>query len=344
MSNASDQEHPLHQAAIAPGAGQKSRRRRKARKLARAAVPMPAVPAPEEPQQQRVVEAPLQPPTPAGGLVGVFQRPWLLRLLVRREMAKRYSASLLGLLWSYIQPAIRFTVYYFVVIGLIRQHESVPQFALHLFCGIVFTHYFSETASGGTRSIWANRSLVGRTALPREAFPVSSMLTAALHTLPQLVLLAVVCALVGWTTDMVGIVSGLLGLAIVVTFSMAVALFFSAVNVYYRDFQNIVSTLTQFMHFMVPMMYPVTRVMSVSHSHPVIYQIYMANPVADAVILLQRFFWHGSVAANHQLNASSKFPPHMLERGAIMLVVCLILLWIAQKAFTRLEVKFPERL
>ena len=343
MSDASDRGHPLHEAVIEQAPGAKPRGR-KARKLARQALSMPAAPTLEEPPESRVVHAPLQPPTAAGGLVGVFQRRWLLRLLVRREMAKRYSGSFLGLLWSYIQPAIRFGVYYFVVLGLIRQSESVPQFALHLFCGIVFTHYFSETVSGGTRSIYANRSLVDRTALPREAFPVASMLTAALHTFPQLVLLMVVCVLVGWQTDLVGIVSGLLGLAIVVTFSMAVALFFAAVNVYYRDFQNIVGTLVQFMHFMVPMMYPVTRVLSVAHTHPIIYQLYMANPVADAVVLLQRFFWHGSLAANHELMASTKFPHHLLERGAVTLVVCLGLLWLAQKVFTRLEVRFAERL
>lgn len=344
MSKASDQGHPLHEAVIEQGPGRKPRGRRRARKLARQSATMPAVPAVDEPQESRVVIGPLQPPTAAGGLVGVLQRRWLLRLLVRREMAKRYSGSFLGLLWSYIQPAIRFGVYYFVVLGLIRQSESVPQFALHLFCGIVFTHYFSETVSGGTRSIWANRSLVDRTSLPREAFPVASMLTAALHTFPQLVLLMAVCLLVGWQTDLVGIVSGLLGLAIVATFSTAVALFFSAVNVYYRDFQNIVSTLTQFMHFMVPMMYPVTRVMAVADTHPIIYQIYMANPVADAVVLLQRFFWHGALAANGELGSSTDFPNDLLERGAIMLVASLILLWLAQKAFTRLEVKFAERL
>ncbi len=344
MSNASDQEHPLHEAVIEEGPGRKPRGRKRARRLARKAASMPVVPAIGEPQESRAVEGPLQPPTAAGGLVGVLQRRWLLQLLVRREMAKRYSGSFLGLLWSYIQPAIRFGVYYVVVLGLIRKSQSVPEFALHLFCGIVFTHYFAETVSGGTRSIWANRSLVDRTSLPREAFPIASMLTAALHTFPQLVLLMLVCVLVGWQTDLVGIVSGVLGLAIVVIFSTAVALFFSAVNVYYRDFQNIVGTLTQFMHFMVPMMYPVTRVMAVSHSHPLIYQLYMANPIAEAVVLLQRFFWFGSIQANGERNPSTAFPPGMLERGAITLVACLILLWFAQQAFTRLEVKFAEHL
>ncbi|MEI2819332.1 MAG: hypothetical protein V9E81_03610 [Marmoricola sp.] len=97
--------------------------------------------------------------------------PYLIKLLVRRELAKRYSASVLGLLWSYIQPAIRFGVYYVVFGYLLKMHKDVPDFAIHLFCGIVFVHYFSETFGGGTRSIWVNRSMINKLAMPREVFP-----------------------------------------------------------------------------------------------------------------------------------------------------------------------------
>ena len=47
-------------------------------------------------------------------------------------------------------------------------------------------HYFGETWSGGTRSIWQNKALVKKMRMPREIFPVASMLVAAYHTLPQL--------------------------------------------------------------------------------------------------------------------------------------------------------------
>ena len=84
-----------------------------------------------------------------------------------------YSASILGLFWSYIQPAMRFGIYY-VVFGIVLQaHRNVPNFAIHLFCGIVFTHFFSEVFNGGTRSIWANKSMVQKSRMPREIFPVS---------------------------------------------------------------------------------------------------------------------------------------------------------------------------
>ena len=114
-----------------------------------------------------------------------FQQPYLLRLIVSRQLAQMYAASLLGLLWSYVQPALRFAVYYVVMGFVLQLHEGTPYFAIHLFTGIVVVHYFGETWSGGTRSIWQNKALVKKMRMPREIFPVASMLVAAYHTLPQ---------------------------------------------------------------------------------------------------------------------------------------------------------------
>ncbi len=343
--------HPMRQERIQEGPGRVAPSARKARKARRLAAKknnqMPVVAPVEGPAATRVVEGELQSPAPDSGLVGALQRPYLIRLIVRRELARMYSASILGLLWSYVQPAIRFGVYFVVFGYLLNMHKDVPDFAIHLFCGIVFVHYFSETFSGGTRSIWLNRRLVQKMAVPREVFPLSSMLVAMFHTLPQLLLLAFFSFISGWSIDPLGAASGLLGLLIIMAFSMAMALIFSAVNVYYRDFQNIVHTITQFMHFLVPMMYPAHRVMQHAEAHPVIYQLYMANPVADAVMLLQRFFWYPVAKQNASGKAqelSLLFPDHLLQRGLITLVACLGLLWFGQRLFRRLEKKFPERL
>ena len=62
----------------------------------------------------RVVDAPLAPPSSDQGLVGVFKRRYLLRLLVRREVSARYLGSFLGLMWSYINPLSQFLIYCFV--------------------------------------------------------------------------------------------------------------------------------------------------------------------------------------------------------------------------------------
>ena len=73
------------------------------------------------------------------------------------------------------------------------------------------------------------------------------------------------------------------------------ALFFSALNVLYRDFQNIVQTIMQFIHFLVPMMYSFSVVHELGKDHPILYQLYMANPLAEAVLLMQKVFWAPTV-------------------------------------------------
>ncbi|MGI9155970.1 MAG: ABC transporter permease [Marmoricola sp.] len=338
-------EHPLQQASLQDKDGRRIDAATRARRLAeKKADAMPAVGPVEGPRLQRVVEAELASPAPQGGLLGVLQQPYLLKLLVRREIASMYSASLLGLLWSYVQPAIRFGVYYLIFGVLLNAHQDVPNFAIHLFCGIVFVHYFSEAFSGGTRSIWSNRALVKKMSMPREIFPVAQMVVAAIHTFPQVVLLAIFCGLAGFSTDLTGIASLVLGVLIVATFAGALAMLFSAVNVYYRDFQNIVGTIVQFMHFLVPMMYPLSRVAKYADHYPALYQLYLANPVAAAVVLVQRFFWEGVNQANGEHSSATVFPQHLLLRGVITLAVCIGLLWVCQKVFSRLDSKFPERL
>ena len=333
--------------------GRRRNAAQRARRLAHnQADAMPVVAPGDGPRQVRVVEGDLRDPAPTGGLREVLSQRYLLRLIVQRQLAQMYAASALGLLWSYIQPAIRFGTYYLVFAVLLQAHRTTPAFAVHLFTGMVFVHLFTEAWSGGTRSITQNRALVLKMRMPREVFPVASMLVALYHTFPQVLVLVLCCVLSGWHVTLGSVAAAVLGLAIVMSFGMAAGLFFSALNVFYRDFQNIVATIMSFLHFMVPMMYGFDRVWKLHDSHPWIYQLYMANPLTEGVLLLQKFFWYPVLdAEQHRGNtiiAGGRrviaFPPDVWERGLISLVVCLLLLWAAQRFFSRVEDKFPERL
>jgi ABC-2 type transport system permease protein len=289
----------------------------------------------------RVVTGPLAPPSATSGLFEVFRRRYLLRLLVKRELSARYQASVLGLVWSYIQPLTRFLMYYFVIGGIMGLHDNVQEFGIHVFTGLVFVHYFTETFTAGTRSIVRNRSLVQKMAMPREMFPVASMFVSAYHTIPQLIILTIAALTVGWRPDGMGVVAGVLAFAITMVFGTALALFFSALNVIVRDFQNVVGTLTTFIHFGVPMIYTFEMVADRFGREYV--WIYLLNPVADAVLLAQRCFWVYSTDDPNDILANG-MPDHLFERGLIVLAASFVLLGIAQWVFSRLENSFPERL
>jgi ABC-2 type transport system permease protein len=287
-----------------------------------------------------VPEAPLQPPAPSGGLVEVFRRRYLLRLLVRKEIQARYSGSFLGLLWSYVQPATRFLVYFFVIGLILNLHKEVQYFGIHMFAGLVFVHYFTETFSSGTRSIVRNRSIISKMPMPREMFPVASMLVSAFHVVPGLVIITVADVALGWTPDPAGLAAGLMGFTLVALLGTALALLFSAANVFFRDFGNIVSTLTLFVTFTVPMIYPFSMVQERFGSAA---PYYLLNPIAEAVLLNQRCFWVG-VTDDPAGHIQNDLPEHLFAIGFAHIGVALLVLLLAQVVFARLENKFAERL
>ena len=285
-----------------------------------------------------VVDAPLSPPSPRAGLLEVFRRRYLLRMLVQRELSARYQGSFLGLLWSYINPLSQLFIYWFVMGKIVGR--STEMFAVHVFCGLIVVQFFIETFNAGTRSIVRNRSLVQKMAMPREMFPVASMLVSLYHMGPQLIILTVICVLTGWTPDPVYLLGFLLALAIIAMLGTSLALMFSVANVFLRDVGSFVSILTNFVRFGVPMIYPYSlvdeRFGSVAH-------YYLFNPIADAVLLVQQAFWVGSTDDPDAIHAEH-IPEHLYSFGFLALGIAAVMLVVGQLVFTRFENRIPEQL
>lgn len=279
-------------------------------------------------------------PASTGGLVDVFRRRYVLKLLVKRELSARYQGSFLGMVWSYVQPLVRFLLYYFVIGEIIGMGDIVENFAIHVFTAMVFVHYFTESFTAGTRSIVRNSSIVKKMAVPREMFPVASMIVSAYHTIPGMVILMGACMLIGWSPDVTGVAAGLLGFALLSVWGTALALLFSAANVFARDFSNVVQTLNQFVQFSVPMIYPFSLV---NDKFGEFANYYLLNPLAEAVLLMQRCFWV-TTTEDPTTSIASEMPDFLFTRGFVHLGIAMVFLVIAQLVFIRLEKKFPERL
>jgi len=301
-----------------------------------------------------LARVPLVDPAAKGGLLGVLRRRYLLRLMVRRELRARYIGSRMGLAWSYINPFSRFLTYYFVF-GIILLRGSIPNFAIHLFAGMVVVNLFTESFNSGTRSIMQNKAVVQKMPLPREIFPIASTLVTLYHTGPQMVILVGACLVTGsFEPDPVGMLAALLGFGIVILLGTGMGLMFSAVNVMYRDLTRVVRIFTGMVPFSVPMMYPYTLVKERFEAFPVIEHFYLANPIAEAVLLFQRGFWITTVSDEDAAAAGSdfgfrpglhaNFPEDLWARGLVMLGFSVVFLVFAQWVFTRLDDKIPDRL
>jgi len=283
---------------------------------------------------------PLAPPSSTLGLLSVFQRRYLLKLLVQREIAARYEQSFLGFLWSYINPLSQFFIYWFIMGTVMGAHQSVDNYPVHVFSGLIVVHFFTETFGAGTRSIVRNKSLVQKMPLPKEMFPVAAMLVSFWHVLPQMLILVVVCLISGWHPELGTLIGGVLAFAILMCLGTALALIFSVANVFWRDFGSLVGILTNFVRFGCTMIYSYD--MLAQHAGHFKWLV-LGNPIAVACLLFQRAFW--AFSTSHPAKTiRTEFPAHLYHQGLIALGASVLVLLFAQWFFNKFDERIAEQI
>ncbi|MFD0482959.1 ABC transporter permease [Kineococcus sp. GCM10028916] len=288
--------------------------------------------------------SPLVAPGHGSGLLDVVRYRYLLKLLVRKEMRVRYRGSVMGLLWSYVKPGVQFAVFYFAMGEFLKLNESVPNFAVYLFSGIVVINFYTEAFGNATRSVVGNAPLIKKIFLPRELFSVSSAWVAAIHFLPQLIVLLVACFVTGWRPGVVQILAGLLGFVIVAVLSVGLGLLFGAVNVLYRDFENIVDLLLMIVTWTSPVLYDWQKVAAATGGPNSLFMtLYQLNPVTAAVELFHWAFWYPTGDVRDAVTPVV-LPPHLLWSGLWGLLIALVMLALGQFVFRRIEGRFAQEL
>ncbi|TDD81826.1 ABC transporter permease [Actinomadura rubrisoli] len=278
----------------------------------------------------------LRPPGGDGGLRQTFRNRYLLRLLVRRELRARYKGSLLGLGWSYVRPAVHFSVYFYVIgifLGMDRQIEDFP---IYLFAGMVLINLFTETLHASTRSVTGNAPLIRKVFLPRELFPTASALVSLVHFVPGFMILLAGSAVAGWRPSPAGLAAAVLGFAIVVVLGLGLGLLFAAVNVFFRDLEQVVDISMIVITWSVPMIYPWAHVRA--HAPGWVLDVYLANPLVSAVSLFQRAFWLSGTGGDYA------FPPHLYAHAATSLAVSLLVFLAGHAVFARMQKRFAQEL
>ncbi len=270
----------------------------------------------------------------AESLRQVWRYRELLGLLVRREIKVRYKDSALGLLWTLIRPLAMLAVYYFAIGKFLGAQRAIPDFAVYIFTGLTAYQLFSEIVSGCTGSILGNAGLVKKIYLPREVFPLSTVGSALFNFGVQLTVLVAATIAVGkvpWGERLLYLP---LSVAVLFVWALALGLLLAAINVYLRDVQYLVEISLVVLFWTTPTVYSLGLVRDAVG--PTIEAIYLANPLAAAVLGMQRVFW---VAGDGTVQADG-----LGVRLLIMLAIGTVLLCLAQRVFSRLEGNFAQEL
>lgn len=278
----------------------------------------------------------LEEPGRSIGLVDVFRRRYLLSLIVRKEVQIRYRGSVLGWMWSYVKPLVQFFVFYVAIGVFLGMNGRVDFFPIYLLAGITVVTFFNEAFANGTRSLVDNAALIKKIYLPREMFPVASMLIAAVNTLPQILVVVAIALFFGWAPTAAQVAAILLALVIVAMLATGLGLLFGAVNVTFRDAQSFVEIIVMCAVWASPVMYQWEMVASVAPDW--LFTLYRLNPITIAVELFHYGIWFPLQPRD------ASIIPELWLFAVVSVATSLAMLIIGQMVFRRLEGRFAQDL
>lgn len=179
----------------------------------------------------------------------------LLRLLVTKNIKLKYRRSILGYVWSILNPLLIMSVMSIVFSTMFKR--NIENFPVYLFCGQLLFNFMNSSTHQATFSITANAPLLKKTYVPKYIFTVAKITSGMVDLIFSLGALLIVMIVTGapfaWTN--------LLFPAVILqlyVFCVGMGLFLSQANVFFRDIQYIYNAVTTAWMYLTPIFYPIT--------------------------------------------------------------------------------------
>ena len=224
----------------------------------------------------------------------IFRYRSLLRVLTVREVKGRYRGSVLGVLWTLLNPLLLMLVYTFVFTQVFQSRvDGGSPYPLFLICGLFPWIWMSTSLLEGTTSILTNASLIQRSVFPAELLPLVPVLTNLTNYVLALPVIGVglgLARLLGYPVAGWGVVALPLVLALTVVMLSGFVLALSALTTHFKDIRDIVANLLTLLFFTTPVIYSLEGVES-----GLLRTLVQLNPFTPFVIAFQDTVFFGQV-------------------------------------------------
>jgi lipopolysaccharide transport system permease protein len=216
-----------------------------------------------------------------------FSSREIVRAWTNRIIRARYQQSALGWLWAIIQPVASVLVFSIIFTRFVPIDTGEIPYIIFSYVAIVPWAFLSSSLNDMTGSLIQNMDLVTKIYFPRETLPISAMLARLMDFGIAIVLLIFLMLYYRVDIEPVGLLFLPLILLVQVILIMGMGLLLSAMNVFFRDVQSLLSLIIQVWFYASPIIYPVDVVPAQFRS------FYYLNPMAGilesyrAVLLYQ---------------------------------------------------------
>lgn len=204
----------------------------------------------------------------------------LIQSLVVRDLKARYRGSVLGFLWSFINPLLLLSVYTFVfaVMPGTRVGGDASNRAVFMFCGLLPWSWFSSSLLESSTVLIAGGNLIRKVLFPAEILPLVTVLAGLANFCLGLPILFIFVAYFGGTpivwTDLLWLP---VVMAIQLVLTTGLALLLSVITVHFRDVRDLLANFLTLWFFATPILYPLKDVANVSST---VRHLMLLNPFA----------------------------------------------------------------
>ena len=240
--------------------------------------------------------------------------------LVRKDLQGRYRGSVLGFLWTFLNPLLQLLVYT-LVFSVILQ-SGIPYYYLHLFVALVPWIFFSSSLTTGARLVLDQKNMIKKIYFPREVLPLAYTVSSFCNMLFSFVIIFAVIAFTGIGVRL-SVLPWLLPVMLIqFLLVLGMNLITSAVTVYFRDFEHMMGVVSMAWMYLSPVVYGIDFVPESWR------RWYLLNPMAPLILSYRRILYEQTAPDFQQLLLALAMSAAVLGAG------CLI--------FGRLQRRFAE--
>ena len=269
----------------------------------------------------------------------------LLFTLVERELRIRYKNSILGFLWSLLNPLLTVSVMWFVF--KFYMANETPNFSAYILAAYLPYMFFQQAVLDSAQSVLQALPIVKKVYFPREILPIAAVCSSFVHFLLALGVFFAFLLVIYLSDPRVSPFSWnmlLLPIPLILSFLLAAGtgLFIAALNTFFEDVKYIVQVLLQLLLFICPIMYFSEQVLSASQKHgPWMYYAYHINPIAMLCTVFRKIL----VASQDPIVGGDKLPWLTLDWGlmGVCAIICVSVFVGGYAYFNKVKWRFVER-
>lgn len=184
---------------------------------------------------------------------GLYKYKNLLYELVIRDIKIRYRRSVLGLMWTLLNPILMMTVMTIVFSHLFR--FEIENFPVYFFTGNILFTFITESTTNSLHSIIGSSSLIKKVYIPKYLFPLSKVLASLVNLLFSYVAMIIVMIFTKVDFSLAMIFSPLVMIYLSM-FAIGLGLILSTMMVFFRDTAHLYSIFTLIWMYLTPIFYP----------------------------------------------------------------------------------------